>query len=520
MSGLVYTALKESVRNTVLVFGGTIASLLIWFAAKVLIVRSMTKEDFGIYSFVLALANISFVFSGLWLRDGITRYISIYLGEGKKNYALQTAISGLQIGLSLSLPLSIFIFSFPSLISGGIFDRPELERPVRIISMSIPFAVLAHISGAVLRGYNDIKAKVYWLDIGQPLLFLVLIVLFYLTELHLENVLYAYLMSIVILFFAIEIYGYKKLRFNFLLIRKRVQTDELISFSAPLFAEGIIGIILAWTDILMLVRYAGVEDVGAYSVSASLAMFLTLPLGALNYVFMPIAGVMYAKGSYGELRRVYQVLTKWVFAATLPVICMLFIFPESVISFVFGEQYVASAMPLRILSLGFLVQTLLGVLFPLMIIYGMSKAIMNISASGALLNIILNYLLIKELGYGIMGAALATMITHVFMNCTSLFLVYRKCGIQPFTAKYLRPLTVAFLTGIIIYGLSKSLPLHLWMIPLYLVFIILGYVISLFLTRSIESEDLFLFAALIDKAGIKTDLLKKILYQHSRNGKT
>lgn len=519
MSGTVYTALKESVRNAVLAFGGTSVSLLIWFTAKILIVRAMTKEDFGIYSFVLALANISFMFSGLWLREGVTRFISIYLGEGKKELAGQTAISGLQTGLLLSLVSGLFIFSFPGFISGGIFNRPELERPLRIISLSIPFAVTAHIAGAVLRGYNNIRPKVYCLDVGQPLTFLVLIIFIYPFKLHPENVLLAYTLSIIIMFFVMEIYRYNKLRFSLFLIKKKVQADGLISFSIPLFAEGIVGIVLAWTDILVLGRYAGIEDVGAYSVSASLAMLLTLPLGALNYVFVPIAGAMYAKGSYDELKRVYQVLTKWVLAATLPIFCMFFIFPEAVISFVFGKEYIVSAIPLRLLSLGFLVQIMLGALFPIMIIYGMSKTIMNISALGALLNIVLNYILIKKLGYGIMGAAVATMVTHIFMNCTSLLLVYKKCGVQPFTSKYMRPMIGIFLTSLIVYGLSKVLPLHFWMIPLYLIVFASGCIFSLFLTKSLDSEDLVIFAALIDRAGLKTDLLKKVFHRYGRNGK-
>ncbi len=145
----------------------------------------------------------------------------------------------------------------------------------------------------------------------------------------------------------------------------------------------------------MLGRYGTAEEVGVYSVSVSLAAFLTLPLVALWYVYMPVAGELYAKNRSSDLARTYQVLTKWIFSVTLPVFFILFFFPEMTITFLFGERFADSAAPLRILSLGYLFTAFMGTNSMLLLVMGLSKAVMKISAAGAVLNIILNYILHK-----------------------------------------------------------------------------------------------------------------------------
>jgi O-antigen/teichoic acid export membrane protein len=275
-----------------------------------------------------------------------------------------------------------------------------------------------------------------------------------------------------------------------------------------------------WADTLMLGRYGSAAEVGVYSVSVTLAAFLTLPLVALDVVYMPIAGELYAKNRSSDLAKTYQVLTKWIFSVTLPVFFILFFFPEITITFLFGERFTDSALPLRILSVGFLFNAFLGTNSMLLLVMGRSQAVMKVAACGTMLNIVLNYILIKKIGLGMEGAAFASMGSFLAIGLGYSFVLYRSSGIHPFATGYLKPVVGSALIGVVIYGAAKSLPLLSWMLPVYFLLFIFGYVVSLILTRSLDAEDVFLFGEILKRAGIDPELTQKmirLIYKHEKD---
>jgi O-antigen/teichoic acid export membrane protein len=207
------------------------------------------------------------------------------------------------------------------------------------------------------------------------------------------------------------------------------------------------------------------------------------------------------------------VLTKWVFSATLPLFFILFFFPENVVTFLFEERYLDSSAPLRVLSVGYLSCVFIGANATILIVLGMTRQLFNISVFGAVLNVALNYLLIKRLGYGVMGASAATMISLFASNSLLALLLYLRSGIHPLTAKYLRPIAGSAIIGLVLYVIAKSLPLYYWMLPIYLVLFIIGYLASLLMSRSLAKEDLDLFEAVSDKTGIRMEPIRALLHK-------
>ncbi len=94
------------------------------------------------------------------------------------------------------------------------------------------------------------------------------------------------------------------------------------------------------------------------------------------------------------MKRVYQVLTKWIFLLTLPLFSIMFIFPEVTISFLFGEKYVSAAPALQVLSLGFMFHALLGLNGMTLIVICKSKLNMIGDTFAVLSNVALNLVLI------------------------------------------------------------------------------------------------------------------------------
>lgn len=519
MSVGVNSSLKTAAKGISLVLFGIAVNQILWFVLRLLIVRNLSKEELGIYSLSFAIVSILSLLASMGLKEGSTRYISIFSGQGRKEDAEAIHRSSLRIGAITGAGTCAVIFILSGVLSQYVFYKPELEVTLMVIAFFIPAHVMALILASVLRGYGSIRPNVYFIEIGQPFLFLVMVCLIFLFGLSFISIIYAYVFSMMAAYALIAYYAHRETGTGpFMVTGGHDYVRELLKFSVPVLSIDLVFLLFRWTDTLILGRYASAEEVGIYSVGASLAVILSLPLAALWYVYLPIAGDLYARNLSSDLSRTYKVLTKWIFAVTLPMFFILFFFPEMTLTFLFGERFEISAAPLRILSLGYLFTAFVGANSMLLLVFGLSKAVMKVSTVCALLNVLLNYVLIKHLGLGIKGAALATMASLIAVSLGYSFILYRHNGMHPVSSCYLKPVIVSAIIGIAIYAAAKNLPLYFWMLPIYLFLYIFGYLASLILTRSIDDEDFFLIGEILKKAGVAPETARKIMRRLNKEG--
>lgn len=504
MSEVVQKQLNRAVHGTVFIFLGTVVSFLLGFSAKIIIVNKTTQEEFGIYSLAVAVVSIFNIVATLGIHEGITRYVSVSLGEGRGEDASSMSKASLHIVLLSGIVFFLALLLFSKSIAQHVFSMPELVTPLKIISFFVPFSVFMQVMVGILRGRGFVWPQIYQ-SAGQSFFFLCILAIFTTLGLSLISVIYAYLLSVVIVFVAVILVACKKLEFSSL-FQARSHYRTLLKFSFPLLIVNITGVALTWADSLLLGRFTGAATVGIYNVSITLAKLLEFPVVALAFVFLPIAAEFIAKNQLVELKRTYQVLTKWIFSATLPLFFLFFFFPELTLKILFGDRFTIAAASLRILSLGFISSSFWGANGVLMIALGMTREVMSINILGAVLNIVLNYVLIKEFGYGVMGAAAASMASIFVMNVLASVFIYVKIEIHPITAKYMKPIICSSVISLLIFSVTKNFPHHSWLLPIYLFLFTGCYLFSLVATRSVDNEDRHLLAVVLIKLGLKKDL--------------
>src|SRR5208283_4655368 len=423
------------------------------------------------------------------------------------------AAESIKIAAISGLVCFLLVFILSGFISRGIFFKPELTRPLKFLSLYIPLGAIVPVYLAILRGYGVIKVKSF-ADFGTPLVFCFFLGLFHMfLGLSLMNIIYAFVLSVGVLFAATATYEFKRIGSYYTRGKGESFARDVLGFSLPLLIVGVLGVVFGWTDTLMLGRYTNPEDVGVYNVGISIARLLLFPIAALEFVFMPLAGDLYGKSQLSELKKLYQVLTKWIFSATFPIFLILFLFPEMVVTFLFADRFLNAALPLRILSLGFLINAFLGTNSVVMLVMGMSRHLMNIAIFGAILNVLLNYVFIKQMGLSIVGSAVATAFSYFACNIAVSIFLYKKSGVHPITKNYLYPVASTVVITLIIYGIAKSLPLSAWMLPLYFILFIGCYIASFVITRSLDHEDILIFESVSQRTGLEMRLIRKIFYK-------
>lgn len=231
---------------------------------------------------------------------------------------------------------------------------------------------------------------------------------------------FAFAMSLDYIVLAILLfYAYRKdnlkLSFSFDLAKKLLKKSKYYIFSG--FMVVLYGKV---TDTLLLGKLVDETSVGFYSAATTLCNAWPFILTAVIDSASPIIVDLYSKDKVMFEKRLKQLYAS-VFYIGLAVAIFITIFSDLIISIIYGEEYYLSSMPLKIASWNTMF-AYIGVSRNIwMQCENKTKYEGIISLFGAIVSILLNYVLIKQ--YGIIGAAIALTLTQFLTNIVFMFFI-------------------------------------------------------------------------------------------------
>ena len=511
MSEIVNQSLQRIAKGTGIIFIGTIIGMFLGFIGRIILVRFTTQTEYGIYSLALVIISIFVTISTLGLQEGSTRYIAYLRGKKEEGKVRGVISSSIKIALVASIIFSSILFLSSDIISTNIFHSSELSTPLKIFSIAIPFTVLTTVFISIFRGFDRVDARVYFQDIFRPVLYLIFLIAVVLFGMSFLGMVYAYVLSIAATCVVFVIYMMKK---SPLPIRRgssvtNPMTKELLFFSIPLLAVSMLMMIMSWTDTLMLGYFKTPGVVGLYNAALPLANLLPVVLTSMNFIYVPIISQLYSKNLIEEIKMNFAVLTKWIFLLTLPLFFILFLFPDVVLNLLFGSRYIGATLTLQILAIAFFCNTSLGFPYSTLLVIGKSKFLMYVFLISAIINIILNIVLIPPMG--IVGAAIASALSLVVAKILNTTKLYDISTIHPFTKNYLKLAGLLIVFLFVFYILRNLVIMSFWMfMALFLLFLV-AYGISLLFTKSFDEEDIMILLTIENRLGIDLASIKRIL---------
>lgn len=228
-----------------------------------------------------------------------------------------------------------------------------------------------------------------------------------------------------------------------------------LRFNVPLIAYYLSQVIFNQSDRIMISHMVGTGEAAMYGVAYNLAMILNFILNAINGAYVPW---MYGKIKEGKGEENRSVSIVLIVLIGLMILCIIWFAPE-IILIMAGKRYEAAiyvvapvAMSLFLL---FYCQLFINVEFyfeeKTMLVYG--------SIGAAILNIVLNYLLIPVFGFVVAGyTTLASYIVFSLSNCVTMRIVLKKRRLPDnmYDYKALLGLFIAFILvgtmGVALYG--------------------------------------------------------------------
>jgi len=508
----VASSLARLASGTGLMLIATAFTIVVGFCVRIIVVRNLSQVDYGIFSISAVIFSIVTAVAAFGLPTAVTRYIARYRGKKDAKQVKGAIISGLQLSIAAGIVGGASLF-----LTSGLFARlfgiPELALLLKIWGVAIPFFITTGALLACFCGFGEVKPQVYQTFLFKTLEIAAVVALVFFVAATSMNVVIAYSLAYVLTSIAVIVYSYKALgklagKAKTVLFRKK-----MVFFALPLAILSIMGLVMAWTDMFMLGLFLPPAKVGLYNGAVPLAKYLPMVLGAAAFLYLPISSYLIGQNKLADLKRVYQVITKWIFAATLPLFCILVFFPGAVLTLLFGAEYAGAAMALRILSLGFFLHVAMGLNAETLVALGKQKTVFYCHAAAAVVNIGLNLLLIPVLG--ITGAAVATCSTYVVMNATISAALYKHTKIHPFTRHYVKPLIASTLIALGFYfAAGRLLTIEYWMLPVLLLLFLVAYGAALLITRSFDKEDLQMLELIKKKTGLKLNVISNIIKRH------
>jgi O-antigen/teichoic acid export membrane protein len=375
-----------------------VTQLLVGFFISIWIVRYLGPENFGLLSYVQSIMAIVAVFVTLGLNGIVLR--EIVKTTENKSVILSTSFF-MSFFVSLIIVFTIYF------MKEFVLDDSQKWVLLFILSFSLIFEstniLNVYFQERVLSKYvvfsNLISLLIgasvkVGLILGEyPLIYFVIAVVF-------EKFIYSFSM---ILFYR---YHEKKIDLSF----DSDKAKYLLANSWPLILSTLSYIVYTRTDQIMIQEYMSSYEVGIYAAAVRLYEIPFMLTTIISSTFVPLLYKKYNEDKEEFFKMTLKILSYTTLVAYI-IVTIFLLFSSDIVTILFGEKYIESAKVLMVLSIVILVQFNSFLRSSYLVLINKQKLFFYLGVFFAFSNIILNAILIPEIG--LMGAVVATLVVRI-----------------------------------------------------------------------------------------------------------
>lgn len=412
--------------------GGAIAlvfkffSVLIGYVFFLILARWLGADGVGIFSTAWTILMIGAVLGKLGFDTSIIKFIAGSMGKGNSHHVKPIYKSSLLIVGTASIIVAGILFLFAPQISELFFKSGNYVLIVRIVAISVIPLCILNINAESLKALKNITA--FSIFQNSSIYLVIILIMFIMSRYGISNKTSIYSLSAGV--FILMALSFIVILVN---IRKKTQSrtgsdpyqfnlKKTLSTSLPMMLTNSLFLIMSWMDILMLSAFKNESDVGIYNTSLKISAVISIALIAINSIALPKYAELYERKDKVGFRKVVKQTSFINFSLSFPVFLFILLMPNFLLG-IFGPEFIAGKMSLIILSIGQIFSAFSGSTIHVLNMTGKENAAKNILITTALLNLVLNYILVPK--YGINGAAIATAISTVLWNLMAEISIYK-----------------------------------------------------------------------------------------------
>lgn len=479
---------------------------LMAFVNNAVITRTLGTDQYGLYVLATRVFELVVIASMLGFRPTIVKFLSSYIANNKGSFIKGTFLYCLKILILTSILLAIIVTLFSSSISDYFFNKPELSFYLKLLMIIVPAQVMLYFFASSMQGIKLIKQQVLVTNVLLPLLFFILITVFFIAGLKLNGVIYAHILTVIIIAFILFLFVNQQIIKPNRNKNPRKEVKEIWKFSVPLYFNSFIGTAIRISPILIMGYYLSNTDIGIYNVALKIAVLVFFIVTAFTLIFSPTISELFAKGDKSMVANLSKTVTKWIFTISLMVFALLNTYNIQVLN-IFGHDFTAGNSVLFILLFAEIINSLSGLSGSIILMSGRSNV--------TLVNSIISFVLIISLTvwltpiYGNIGPAIAYLVNAVILNSLRILELYYYEKIHPFRIDLLKPLAAGVLAFVIIQFLPELAFLRGYGVMLLGTAIFGAVYIGILLILRLSYEDKFILNVIAYQLKLKLNKSKK-----------
>jgi O-antigen/teichoic acid export membrane protein len=425
---------RQGIKNSIVNYLGVVLGAL----SVIFIYPLIDPKDMGIMQFVIGTAVLLTPFTGWGLSLASVNFFPEVKDKAQKHHGFLFALLLITLITTSSILLLVFMFKIP--ISDIFGDNKKTFLDTFPFIMAFAFCVtfsnllqsyiINHGRIVIPSIFNNILFK-----IAQP----VLVLLFAFHYISFKSIfvgltltyIFAVLGQIFYLFHLGEGFFWP----NFTLFKDRSFIKKLLKYANFVVFVGLGGVLATRLDQIIIPPLLGFSSVAIFSLGFFISEAIDVPRKALSSIASPLISESMKNKNYVHIKEMYQktallqlLIGVFLLAGVWACADALFDLMPS-----HNEEYRSGKYVILFLGIARLIDMATGVNSEI-ITYSQHYRFNLISLIGmAILNIFFNFLFIASWGFnlGIVGFALATLVTMLVFNAWKMIFIYRKIKIHP-----------------------------------------------------------------------------------------
>lgn len=429
---------KELLSGSLITFVLKVLGMFLSYLVLKLISSNYGAEGVGIYGLSNKILRAVGLTCALGFNISVLRYVGEYnVKKNKASYLKIIFKYFIQISFPVSVIVGTLIYMFSNYIALHIFENSDYETALKIIAFTLPFITLNLINVEYIRGLKLLKISEYLRSVSVHLI-IIIILFFTLFDYGSLNSVYALATGIIITFLisiAFIYFHLKKLNSNKDKEPAKLTRPNFVKTSIPMMVITISSFILAFSGVFFLEMFSSTKNVGIYNICIMLAQLVSLALTVVNTISAPKFSELYWSNKKKELKKVIRQSSKLIFWSSLFISITLVAASKLVLSY-FGNEFLLGQTILIILVFGQIINAATGSVGIFLNMTGNQKVLRNIILTTACIVVIGYYFTIPK--YGMLGAALVSVLGTTVINIFSAIYVYKKLQYVTFYIPFLK----------------------------------------------------------------------------------
>jgi len=415
-------------RNASWLFGGRTIAGVFSAIQTVIIARIMGVDNYGLLALIIAYVEIINNLFDFKVWETATKYIGTFWTNGEKGKTLSMIKFSYIVDISSGILAFIVAILTAKIASSYVIHSPHAYTLIWIYSLSLLIDTANSTSDAILRVFNRFK-RIAFISSFISLFRLILVSFLLYFGMGINGVLISFIVAS-FLGFSIRMF----------IVSKTLGENQLTGWwrsDLNMIKEHWRGI--AWflgntsiagtlkmandnyLGVLVLGYFSGKEGAAYYKIAKTFVKLIRNIMDPLYEAIYPELVRIISSNTLKDFKKLLRYSTKTLMKLTIPIAIIILIFSGTIITLIFGKEYLPASNTLRVVTVAIVITQLTFWINPALLAFGRPGLRTLVNTVSTAIYIVLLFLLVPKYSY--IGAAFAFMgfaIVRAIISITSL----------------------------------------------------------------------------------------------------